>query len=73
MKKSQFIQLCEEYSVSPVSLKECIREEGLKRKTASTQDVLDVVYLYAPDLLWCRGAGHETVEYLDVKTTARLV
>lgn len=73
MKKSQVIKFCKKYGINPTALKEVMKKEGVKRKIASRQDMLEILYLFAPDLLWRRGAGYETVEYLHPKIAKKLV
>jgi len=73
MKKANFLQLCNYYDVNTRAVQECLNKESLKRKTATTIQVLDVMYLYCTELFYCRSIGDGTVEYLDPKMIMELV
>ena len=65
MKKSQFKETCKYFEINEKALKECMKKQGLKRKDATEREVLEVIFINAPDLMWCRSEGGGIVEYYD--------
>ncbi|MDK2050929.1 hypothetical protein [Aliarcobacter butzleri] len=66
-------QIARDYNINPRALKRYVKESGLKPKQATRLQVLEIVYINAPDLFYCR-ADEETgmVEYLDISLNIKL-
>jgi hypothetical protein len=67
-----------EYNINPKALrgyaKEYFKETGLKLKDASRLQLLEVVFINAPDLMYCRADEiKDTVEYLNHSINKKLV
>ncbi len=73
MKKQGFKTLCTQYGANPRAVKEIIKKDGLKRKEIEPVQLLELIYVNAPDLLFCRNAGNETVEYANPTQAKKLI
>ena len=66
-------QIAEDYNVNSKALKRYVKEGGVKPKKASRLQMLEVLYINAPDLLYCRADEDKgTVEYLDTNLNIKL-
>lgn len=66
-------QIAQDYNINPKALKRFVKESGLKPKQASRLQVLEVIYINAPDLFYCRADEDTgTVEYLDINLNIKL-
>lgn len=66
-------QIAEDYNVNPKALKRYVKDSGLKPKQASRLQMLEVLYINAPELLYCRANEDKgTVEYLDINLNIKL-
>ncbi len=66
-------QIARDYNVNPNALKRFVKESGLKPKQASRLEILEVLYVNAPNLLYCRADEETaTVEYLDINLNIKL-
>jgi len=70
---NQVKKYAEMFNINPRALKLRVKEAGFKPSTVSAQDVLDVIVIYAPDLMYCRETEEGLVEYLDPKVTRKLI
>lgn len=59
-------QIANHYHVAPRALKRHVKESGLSPKKASRLEILEVLYINAPDLFFTRETEKGEVEYLDV-------
>lgn len=67
------INVATEYNTNPKALKRYVKESGIKPKYASKLQVLEVLFINAPSLLYCRADELEnTVEYLDINLNMKL-
>lgn len=66
-------QIARDYNINQKALKRYVKENGIKSKQASRLQILEVLYVNAPDLFYCR-ADEETgmVEYLDINLNIKL-
>lgn len=66
-------QIAEDYNINPRALKRYVKDGGVKPKKASRLQILEVLYINAPDLLYCRADEEKgTVEYLDINLNVKL-
>ena len=66
-------EVAADYNINPKALKRYVKESGIKPKKASRLQVLEVVYINAPDLFYCREDEIKgTVEYLDINLNIKL-
>lgn len=70
--------IANDYNINPKALKgyakEYLKETGIKLKEASRLQILEVVFMNAPDLMYCRAAEiKDTVEYLDNSINKKFV
>ena len=63
MIKAEFKATCRVYGIKPKALKECLKKEKIKISEATKRDVLNTIFLYAPDLMFSRDVGDGVVEY----------
>ena len=63
-------KLSNKYNINQKALKRELTKSGYKPKEATHLQVLEVIFIYAPDLMYCRIDEIEgTVEYLDKDIT----
>ena len=72
MVKAEFKVICRVYGVKPRALKECLKKENIKVKNASKREVLNTIFVYAPDLMFSRSIGDGAVEYYEKDMPKRL-
>jgi len=61
-------ELSHKYDINPKALKRELKNSGYKPKEATHAQVLEVIYLNAPSLMYCRESDiEETVEYLNTE------
>lgn len=66
-------KVAHDYSINPKALKRHLKASGLKTKKVSRLEVLEVVYISAPELFYCRADEEKgTVEYLDINLNIKL-
>jgi len=65
MKKREFKSIAEAFGVIPKALKSKMKKENIKVSEASRREVLNIIFLYTPDLMFSRVTGDGTVEYFD--------
>jgi len=70
--KAEFKVICRVYGIKPKALKECLKKENIKISKASKRDVLNTIFLYAPDLMFTRSIGDGAVEYYEKDIPKRL-
>ncbi len=59
-------ELSHKYSINPKALKRELINSGYNPKQATPLPVLEVIYINAPTLMYCRSdETEETVEFLD--------
>ena len=73
MQKAEFKVICRFYGIKPRALKECLKKENIKLKSATKREVLNIIFVYAPDLMFTRSLGDGTVEYHYPDITKSLV
>ena len=73
MTKQHYKEICNEYDINIRALKEILKKEGLKIKNLNTLEVLQQIYIYAPDLMYCRDAGYDAVEYHNKDIPMKLI
>ena len=67
------IDVSNDYNTNQKALKRYIKESGIKPKQASRLQVLEVLYINAPSLLYCRADEVSgMVEYLDINLNIKL-
>jgi hypothetical protein len=67
-------ELSHKYDINPKALKRELKNSGYKPKEATPAQVLEVIYINAPTLLYCRADAIEgTVEYLNTDLYINLV
>jgi len=60
-------ELSNKYNINTKALKRELLNSGYKPKKATSLQVLEVIYINAPTLMYCRADEFDsTVEYLDV-------
>lgn len=63
---SAYKELSIRYEINPKALKRELVNSGYKPKQATPLQVLEVIYINAPTLMYCRAdAMNGTVEYLN--------
>jgi len=66
-------EVAADYNINPKALKRYVKESGIKPKQATRLQVLEVVYINCPDLMYCREAEIKgIVEYLDIDLSIEL-
>ncbi|RXI41588.1 hypothetical protein CRU99_09625 [Malaciobacter mytili] len=66
-------QIAQDYNINPKALKRFVKESGLKPKELTRLQALEVIYINAPDLFYCRADEDTgTVEYLDINLNIKL-
>lgn len=66
-------QIAKEYNVNPYALKDVIKKSVHNTKKVTRREVLEVLYINAPDLMFCRrDKVSGMVEYLDINLTLKL-
>lgn len=70
--KNVIKKIAQDYNVNAVALKQHIKESGLKPKSVSKVEVLEILYINAPDLFYCREDENGAVEYLDPSLNKKL-
>ena len=67
-------ELSIKYDINAKALKRELKNSGYKPKQATPLQVLEVIYINAPTLLYCRADEVEgTVEYFHRELVAKLV
>ncbi len=67
-------ELSHKYNINTKALKRELKNSGYKPKEATHAQVLEVIYINAPSLMYCRSDETEgTVEYLDTDLYIKLV
>lgn len=67
-------ELAHKYDINPQALKRELKNSGYKPKEATHAQVLEVIYINAPSLMYCRANDIEgTVEYLNTEVFVSLV
>jgi hypothetical protein len=72
MDKNTFKNTCDYFGINKKALKEYLKKHGLKAKHATEKEVLEVIWLNAPDLMYSRSEGDGGVEYYDKSVPIRL-
>lgn len=72
MQKVYFEVLSGFYGIDSKALKEKMKKENIKVSEASKRDVLNTMFLYAPELMYSRDIGNGIVEYLYPKVAMEL-
>ena len=66
-------QISQDYNINPKALKRYLKEDGIKPKQATRLQMLEILYINAPDLFYCRADEDTgTVEYLDINLNIKL-
>jgi len=65
MKKAEFKATCRVFGVKPKALKSKMKKENIKLSEASKREVLNMIFIHAPNLMFSREIEDGTVEYLD--------
>ena len=67
-------KIANDYKINPKALKRYVKEDtGKKIKKLSKIEILEVVFVNAPDLFYCRADEEKgIVEYLDIDLTKKL-
>lgn len=66
--------IAKDYNINPKALKHYVKDSGLNHKKALRLQVLEVLYINAPDLFYCRsGEIVGTVEYLNHSLVRKLI
>ena len=65
MKNKAYNLICEKYQINPIALEQIIIKDNSTIKALNHLEVLQVIFIYSPDLFYCRGAEDKTVEYYD--------
>jgi hypothetical protein len=73
MIKAEFKVICRVYGIKPKALRERLKEENIKVKNASKKEVLDIIFVNAPSLMFSRAAGDGTLEYLEPDMPQKLI
>ncbi|MDQ7068746.1 MAG: hypothetical protein Q9M40_12660 [Sulfurimonas sp.] len=67
-------ELSQKYNINTKALKRELINSGYKPKQATPLQVLEVIYINAPILMYCRADETEgTVEYLDTDLFIKLI
>ena len=73
MKKAKLTQIAANYGINSKALKQTLKADGIDRKSATLQEVLECIFVNAPALLYCRQDGSGGVEYADPMTCKQLI
>ena len=73
MKKSTLKQLAANYGINSKALKQTLKADGIDRKSATLQEVLECIFVNAPALLYCRQDENGGVEYADPTICKKLI
>ena len=73
MKKAKLTQIAANYGANTEALKQTLKADGIDRKSATLQEVLECIFVNAPALLYCRQDGSGGVEYADPMTCKQLI
>jgi len=66
--------LSHKYNINTKALKRELKNSGYKPNKATHLQVLEVIYINAPMLMYCRANDLEgTVEYLDTELFVKLI
>ena len=66
-------QIALDYNLNTKALKYYIKEKGLKQKQSTRLQILEIIYINAPELFYCRADEEKgTVEYLDINLNIKL-
>ena len=68
MKPSKFNKLCKKWEVNPNAMEDKLKDMLLQKEINIKKDISDEIfisclYIYAPELFYCRYAGNDIVEY----------
>jgi len=67
-------ELSHKYDINPKALKRELKNSGYKPNKATHLQVLEVIYINAPMLMYCRAGEVEgTVEYLNDDLLVKLI
>jgi len=67
-------ELSHKYNINTKALKRKLKNSGYKPKKATHLQVLEVIYINAPKLMYCRADEvNGTVEYLDTDLLVKLI
>ena len=67
-------KLADKYRINRKALKRKMKESGISTKTIHPLEVMQIIYLHAPELMFTReGDFNETVEYADDKTSREFI
>ena len=61
------------FNVNKRALKSRLKESGIKPSTASAIEIVDTIYICAPELMFSRECDTDTVEFLDAGITRALI
>ncbi len=71
--KNVIKEVAKDYNINPKALKHYVKESEIKPKVATRLQVLEVLYIYSPELFYSRfDVDIGTVEYLDVNLNIKL-
>ena len=73
MKKSTLKQLAANYDINSKALKQTLKADGIDRKSATLQEVLECIFVNAPALLYCRQDENGRGEYADPTICKKLI
>ena len=73
MNKLEFKGICRIYGIKKKALKECLKKENIELKSATKRDVLNTIFVYAPELMFSRSIGGDAVEYHYPDLTQKLI
>ena len=67
-------KIAKKYNVVPKALKRKMVQDGVKPDTKNRLEILEVLFVYAPDLFYTREDEFEnSVDYLDINTPLLLI
>ena len=61
------------FNVNKRALKSRLKEAGIKPSKASALEIVDTIYICAPELMFSRESDADTVEFLDGEVGLRIV
>jgi membrane-bound ClpP family serine protease len=71
--KNVIKEVAKDYNLNPKALKYYVKENDIKPRAATRLQVLEVVYIYCPELFYSRfDVESGTVDYLDINLNKKL-